>query len=122
MGAENSILGVIIAVLGLMGAVLVAWISRPREPRMPAELPATAGDDLSVSPQILVYFSGRIETLEGKVDHLTALVEQQTERVGFLERLLRTAMRIIRAQSRTLRKAGLPDEQIPAVLMPYSID
>jgi hypothetical protein len=31
-------------------------------------------------------------------------------------------MRIIRAQSRTLRRAGLLDEVIPQALIPYSID
>lgn len=122
MGSENMVLGIATASLALLSAVLVAWVARPREPRTPAGSVPPVDDDLSVSPELMLYFSGKIDTLEGKVDRLTALVELQTERVGWLERLLRTAMRIIRAQSRTLRKAGLPDEPIPPALMPYSID
>lgn len=125
MGGD-AIPGIVIAALTVFGSVLVAKISNPRGRRSsapPPELPVPgSGEGLSVSPQIWGHLSGKIQDLEGKVDRLTELVERQTERVTFLERLLRTAMRIIRSQSRTLRKAGLPDEPIPAVLVPYSID
>lgn len=127
MGGDSTVLGVIIAVVGVFGSVLVAKIStpkqRPSEQDTPAALPALpAGGELAVSPEIWRDLSGRISELDAKVSHLTEVVERQTERVTFLERLLRTAMRIIRQQQRTLRRAGLPDEEIPRVLLPYSID
>lgn len=122
MGSDSTILGVIIAVIGTIGSVLVARISAPRahrpEPEAPAALPA--GDGLKVSPEIWRDLSGRISELDAKVSHLTEVVERQTEQVTFLERLLRTAMRIIRRQQATLRRAGLPEEPIPAILMPYA--
>jgi hypothetical protein len=124
MGGD-AIPGIVIAALTVFGSVLVAKISNPRGRRTapPSEVPGPGSiEGLSVSPQIWGHLSGKIQDLEGKVDRLTELVERQTERVTFLERLLRTAMRIIRSQSRTLRKAGLPDEPIPAMLVPYSID
>ncbi|NUP24163.1 MAG: hypothetical protein HOZ81_50525 [Streptomyces sp.] len=121
MGSD-MVLGIATTALGVLSAVLVAWVARPREPRTPPEPRPVAGEGLSVSPEIWRDLSGRISGLEGEVRELKDLVVQQGERVSFLERLLRTAMRIVRAQSRTLRKARLPDEPIPAVLMPYSID
>lgn len=124
MGGDSTVLGVIIAVVGVVGSVLVARISTPKGPAIPPVDPPALppGEELSVSPQIWAHFSGKITTLEGKVDRLTELVERQSERVSFLERLLRMAMRIIRQQSRTLRRAGLPDEEVPLILRPYSID
>jgi len=125
MGGDSTVLGVIIAVVGVVGSVLVARISTPRSPTPRPDAPPAAlppGEGLSVSPEIWRSLSGRISELETKVAGLTEAVSKQTERVTFLERLLRTAMRIIRQQQRTLRRAGLPDEEIPRVLLPYSID
>jgi len=42
----------------------------------------------------------RFKTLEEQVDHLTVLVETKKAEVGALERLLRSAMRIIRRANR----------------------
>lgn len=121
MGSDSTILGVIIAVVGTIGSVLVARISTPRQHHAEPEMPALPpGDGLKVSPEIWRDLSGRIAELDAKVSHLTEVVERQTEQVGFLERLLRTAMRIIRRQQVTLRRAGLPEEPIPAILMPYA--
>lgn len=125
MGGDSTVLGVIIAVVGVVGSVLVARISTPKPPAVPAPDAPPAlppGEGLSVSPEIWRNLNGRIGELEMKVEGLTEAVSRQTERVTFLERLLRTAMRIIRQQSRTLRRAGLQDEEIPRVLLPYSID
>jgi hypothetical protein len=123
MGSDGTVLGVIIAVVGVVGSVLVARISTPRQPIEPPQFgDAPSHDELQVSPEIWRHFSGKISTLETKVDHLTDLVEKQTERVTTLTQLVRMAMRIVRQQSRTLRRAGLPDEPVPDVLIPYSID
>ncbi len=130
MGSDGTILGVIIAVIGVIGAVLVARVSTPQSPRVvppppaaPPEVQLPAGHEgLLVSPEIWTHFSGRIGGLEAKVDHLTELVEHQTERNTLLDKWLRLAMRIIRRQARTLRQNGLPQEQIPQELIPFSID
>lgn len=121
MSSDSTILGVIIAVIGTIGSVLVARISAPRAHRTdaPEVLALAPGEELSVSPEIWRDLSGRITELDAKVSHLTEVVERQTQQVGFLERLLRTAVRIIRRQQVTLRRAGLPEEPIPAILMPY---
>jgi hypothetical protein len=120
MGADSTVLGVVIAVVGALASILVAWVARPRGTSAPVELPP--GDGLTISPEIWRSLNGRIEQLETTVKTLAEEDSRNKERVTFLERLLRTAMRIIRAQSRTLRRADLPDEQIPARLIPYSID
>ncbi|MGW2985472.1 hypothetical protein [Streptomyces goshikiensis] len=127
MGAESTVLGVVIAVVGVIGSVLVARVSAPRPAVPPAGPPPDADEDrpppaLEVSPQIWSHFSGKISGLEAKVDHLTTLVEAQTVKVSTLERLLRQAMRIIRSANKKLRAAGLEPETIPAELIPYSID
>ncbi|MFD9570002.1 hypothetical protein ACFWBI_09170 [Streptomyces sp. NPDC059982] len=122
MGADGTVLGVVIAVVGVIGSVLVARVSAPRpQPAGPVE-----GDDgspaLEVAPEIWQHMSGKISTLEGKVDHLTALVEAQTVKVSTLEKLLRQAMRLLRSAHRQLRAAGADPEPVPAELIPYSID
>ncbi|MFD3802657.1 hypothetical protein ACFWTC_03290 [Streptomyces sp. NPDC058619] len=130
MGTEGTVLGVVIAVVGVIGSVLVARVSAPKGPQSPVHGPPAAaeGDDdrapgaLEVSPQIWSHFSGKITTLEAKVDHLTELVEHQTIRVSTLEKLLRQAMRVIRRANRRLRTAELEPEPIPPELIPYSID
>ncbi|MFJ9952330.1 hypothetical protein [Kitasatospora sp. NPDC091207] len=128
MGGDGAgtVLGVVIAVTGVIGSVLVARVSTPRrslESTAPSEVPQVPGhDELQASPEIWQHFSGRISGLESKVDHLTDLVEQQTERVTTLTQLVRMAMRIVRQQSRTLRRSGLQDEPVPDVLIPYSIE
>ncbi|MFF3310468.1 hypothetical protein [Streptomyces sp. NPDC002952] len=119
MGDEGTVLGVVIAVLGLIGSVLVARISAPRD-RTALD---RAGDELDegelrVSPEIWRRFS----VLEEKVDHLTRIVEQQREKVSTLERLLRMAMRIIRRANRRLAAAKELPEDIPRELIPYSVD
>ncbi|MGW6912612.1 hypothetical protein ACWGB8_02120 [Kitasatospora sp. NPDC054939] len=122
-GSEGTVIGVIIAVVGVFGSVLVARMSVPRgEVGRQVEVPEPPHDELQVSPEIWRHFNNKIGNLETKVDHLTELVEQQTERVTTLTGLVRMAMRIIRRQSKTLRRAGLPDEPIPEVLVPYSIE
>lgn len=127
MGAENGLLGVVIAIVGVVGSVLVARISNPRRRDQDDERderePAVEGGgpqstELKVSPEIWRRFT----VLEQKVDHLTALVEEMRERVSTLERLLRLAMRIIRRANRRLRAAELPPEEIPAELVRYSIE
>jgi hypothetical protein len=125
VGAENTVLGVLIAVVGVIGSVLVARVSAPR----PAPAGASAGLDddraapaLEVSPEIFSHFSNRISSLEDKVDHLTRAFEAQTVRATTLERLLRQAMRIIRSANKRLRGAGLEPEPVPRELVPYSIE
>ncbi|WP_328962982.1 hypothetical protein [Streptomyces virginiae] len=125
MGTEGTVLGVVIAVVGVIGSVLVARVSAPRP--APAAGPPLEDDDraapaLEVSPEIFSHFSNRIRSLEDKVDHLTTAFEAQTIRVTTLERLLRQAMRIIRAANKRLRGAGLEPEPVPRELIPYSID
>lgn len=120
MGADSTVLGVVIAVVGALASILVAWVARPRGTSSPVELPP--GDGLTISPEIWRSLNGRIEHLEATVKTLAEEESRSKERVSFLEGLLRTAMRIIRGQSRTIRKAGLVDEQLPAILVPYSID
>ncbi|MCY0956218.1 hypothetical protein [Streptomyces sp. H27-H5] len=127
MGAESTVLGVVIAVVGVIGSVLVAKVSAPKPALAgPALVPDPDEDRptpaLEVSPDLFQHFSGRIRGLEDKVDHLTDLVEAQTVRVTNLERLLRQAMRLLRRAHQQLRKSGTTPEAIPAELIPYSID
>ncbi|MFC9036794.1 hypothetical protein RKD45_002522 [Streptomyces griseus] len=126
MGTEGTVLGVAIAVVGGICSVLVARISAPRAPG--PQLPGPAADEgdpppgLQVSPEIWAYMSGRFETLEEKVDHLTVLVETKKAEVSALERMLRQAMRIIRRANRRLAARGETPEEIPRELVPYSIE
>lgn len=125
MGGNTE--GVIVAVLGLIGAVLVARISVPRERPAPAPAASEGGGELpppglQVSPEIWDYVSGRFATLEAKVDNLTVIVETKKAEVSALERLLRQAMRIIRRANRRLVAVHEPPEEIPRELIPYSID
>ncbi|MFE2360107.1 hypothetical protein [Streptomyces virginiae] len=124
MGTEGTVLGVVIAVVGVIGSVLVARVSAPRPaPAGPAlEDEDRSAPALEVSPEIFSHFSNRIRSLEDKVDHLTTAFEAQTVRVTTLERLLRQAMRVIRAANKRLRSAGLEPEPVPRELVPYSID
>lgn len=116
---ESTVLGVIIAVIGLIGSVLVARISTPRDRTALEHLAEEPEDgELRVSPEIWRRFS----VLEEKVDHLTAIVEQQKEKVTHLERLLRMAMRIIRRANRRLVGRQETPEEIPRELVPYSFD
>lgn len=123
MGADSTgtILGVAIAALGALASVLVAWIARPRSAAPQPEL-AAGEDGLTISPEIWHSLNGRITQLEDKVKILTEEDLKSRERVSFLENLLRCAMRVIRGQSRTLRRHGLAEEPLPAVLVPFSID
>ncbi|MFG2976313.1 hypothetical protein ACGFYY_25435 [Streptomyces sp. NPDC048331] len=125
MGTEGTVLGVVIAVVGVIGSVLVARVSAPRP--APAGPPVDLDDDrgtpaLEVSPEIWTHFSGRIRGLEDKVDHLTELVEAQTIRVTALEKLLRQAMRLLRRAHQQLRVKGHEPDPVPPELIPYSID
>lgn len=125
MGAESTVLGVVIAVVGVIGSVLVARVSAPKPLRAGPAGPAVAAEGppvLEVAPEIFSHFAGRIRSLEDKVDNLTAAFEAQTVRVSTLERLLRQAMRIIRAANKRLRAAGVDPEPIPTELVVYSID
>ncbi|MFE2747303.1 hypothetical protein ACFXKX_23745 [Streptomyces scopuliridis] len=121
MGGDGSILGVVIAIVGVIGAILVARISNPRDDereREPADADERRAAELKVSPEIWRRFT----VLETKVDHLTEIVEEQRTKVSTLERLLRLAMRIIRRANRRLHAAELPTEEVPAELVPYSIE
>jgi hypothetical protein len=124
MGGDN-VLGVVIAVIGTVGAVLVARVSAPRPTTAgpPVELDDDRGTPaLEVSPEIFSHFSSRIRSLEDKVDALTTAFEAQTVKVTTLERLLRQAMRIIRCANKRLRALGQEPEPVPAELRPFSID
>lgn len=117
--AESTVLGVIIAVIGLIGSVLVARISTPRERTALERLMDEPEEgELRVSPEIWRRFS----VLEEKVDHLTSMVEQQKEKVTALERLLRMAMRIVRRANRRLAAVHEVPEEVPRELIPYSVD
>ncbi|MGW2260260.1 hypothetical protein ACWCXE_20960 [Streptomyces sp. NPDC001780] len=116
MESDGTVLGVIIAVVGVVGSVLVARVSTPRPAA--GALEGDDGDELRVSPEIW----RRFEVLEQKVDHLTTLVETKKAEVSALERLLRMAMRIIRRANRRLAARQAPPEEIPLELVPYSID
>jgi predicted site-specific integrase-resolvase len=122
MGDEGAITTVIIAVLGLVGSVLVARISAPQErtalERAVDDADEADRDDLKVSREIWRRFS----VLEDKVDRLTLIVEQQKEKVTYLERLLRMAMRLVRRANRRLATHGELPEEVPRELVPYSID
>ena len=126
MGTEGTVLGVAIAVVGGICSVLVARISAPRSPGPQVQVPAAEEGDpppgLQVSPEIWAYMSGRFATLEEKVDNLTVLVETKKAEVSALERLLRSAMRIIRRANRRLVARGETAEEIPRELIPYSIE
>ncbi|MFE2243921.1 hypothetical protein ACFXCU_30980 [Streptomyces virginiae] len=123
MGAEGTVLGVVIAVVGVIGSVLVARVSAPRAAAAGApDLDDDRAPALEVSPEIWRDMSSKITTLETKVDRLTQLVEEQTVRVTALEKLLRQAMRLLRRAHQQLRKAGAEPDPVPAELIPYSID
>ncbi|MCF0087177.1 hypothetical protein B0E37_02237 [Streptomyces sp. MH192] len=121
MGSDGTVLGVVIAVVGAIASVLVAKVSAPRPDAdgrvLEVEEPRDGGE-LKVSPEIWRRFA----VLEAKVDHLTAIVEAQKEKVTRLERLLRMAMRIIRRANRRLVARQEVPEEIPRELIPYSID
>ncbi|MFE7047129.1 hypothetical protein [Streptomyces californicus] len=123
MGGDETVLGVVIAVVGGICSVLVARISTPRERPAVDRPPGDDDDDgrpgeLKVSPEIW----RRFEVLEQKVDHLTAVVETKKIEVTTLERLLRQAMRIIRRANRRLVAVHEQPEEIPRELVPYSIE
>ncbi|MGW6652497.1 hypothetical protein AMK23_26385 [Streptomyces sp. CB02130] len=125
MGGDETVLGVVIAVVGGICSVLVARISTPRErpaPPAAAEADELPPPGLQVSPEIWQYVSGRFATLEAKVDNLTLLVETKKAEVSALERLLRQAMRIIRRANRRLVAVHEAPEEIPRELVPYSIE
>ncbi|MFD4740631.1 hypothetical protein ACFWNQ_25185 [Streptomyces virginiae] len=128
MGTEGTVLGVVIAVVGVIGSVLVARVSAPRPAPVTAGAasPVDLDDDrptvLEVSPDLFQHFSGRIRGLEDKVDHLTELVEAQTIRVTALEKLLRQSMRLLRRAHQQLRIKGTEPDPVPPELIPYSID
>lgn len=127
MGDDQTVLGVIIAVVGCVGAVLVARVSTPRsreDPPTPAAITGAVAthNGLQVSPEIWRDLVGRISGLEAEVHELKLTIEDVGKDRAQLDQHLRAAMRIVRAQSRTLRRAGLPDELIPPALIPYSID
>ncbi|WP_411078477.1 hypothetical protein [Streptomyces sp. cmx-10-25] len=110
----------VIAVVGAIASVLVARISTPKPggDRPGEDDDGRDAGELRVSPEIWQRFA----VLEAKVDHLTDLVEQKKEEVTTLERLLRTAMRIIRRANRRLVARQEVPEEIPRELVPYSID
>ncbi|MGR3870999.1 hypothetical protein ACUXZZ_20695 [Streptomyces graminifolii] len=121
MGGDSTVLGVVIAVVGIIGSLLVAKVSvpRPTPERTSGESDGVRDPaELRVSPEIWERFA----VLEAKVDHLTELVEKKKEEVTALERLLRMAMRIIRRANRRLARSGAPPEEVPRELIPYSID
>lgn len=126
MSGDETVLGVVIAVVGGICSVLVARISTPRERPAPPAAVAEADElpppGLQVSPEIWQYVSGRFATLEAKVDNLTLLVETKKAEVSALERLLRQAMRIIRRANRRLAAVHEQPEEIPRELVPYSIE
>ncbi|MFJ6299140.1 hypothetical protein ACIQJX_38035 [Streptomyces griseoviridis] len=110
-----------IAGVSVVGSVLVAKISTPRPPAAsdrldPEEAPREG--ELRASPAIRERFA----VLEAKANHLTAIVEEQKEKNGRLDRLLWTAMLIIRRANRRLVAAREVPEEIPRELIPHSID
>ncbi|MFD5874003.1 hypothetical protein [Streptomyces sp. NPDC060322] len=127
MGGDGTVLGVVIAVVGGICSVLVARVSAPRDrggqqtqfPPEGAEMPPPG---LQVSPEIWEYVSGRFDRLEADVAHLTNVVETKKIEVTTLERLLRSAMRIIRRANRRLAARGETPEEVPRELIPYSIE
>lgn len=128
MGGDGTVLGVVIAVVGGICSVLVARISSPRDRGSGPQVLVPAAEEgdpppgLQVSPEIWAYMSGRFETLEEKVDHLTVLVETKKAEVSALERMLRQAMRIIRRANRRLAARGETPEEVPRELVPYSVE
>ncbi|GAA2971392.1 hypothetical protein [Streptomyces enissocaesilis] len=116
---EGTVLGVVIAIVGVIGSVLVARISTPvSATALERETDEAEQDELKVSREIWRRFS----VLEDKVDHLTSIVEAQKEKVSTLERLLRMAMRIIRRANRRLDAVHELPEEIPRELVPYTVD
>ncbi|MET9470154.1 hypothetical protein ABZY44_36255 [Streptomyces sp. NPDC006544] len=122
MGTEGTVLGVVIAVVGVIGSVLVARVSAPKPQTAGAVEVGDGPPVLEVAPEIFTHFAGRIRSLENKVDNLTAAFEAQTVRVSTLEKHLRQAMRLLRSAHRQLREAGTDPEPVPPELIPYSID
>ncbi|WP_371612866.1 hypothetical protein [Streptomyces clavifer] len=128
VGGDGTVLGVVIAVVGGICSVLVARVSAPRERGGPPQVMVPAAEEgepppgLQVSPEIWEYMSGRFDRLEADVAHLTAVVETKKIEVTALERMLRSAMRIIRRANRRLAARGETPEEVPRELVPYSID
>ncbi|WP_331445877.1 hypothetical protein [Streptomyces xanthochromogenes] len=123
MDADSGLWGAVVAAIGLIG-VIYTGRRGPRPPSGeiqasgPAEVVEISGQ-LQVSPAIWQDMQGKITRLEQKVDHMTQLMEQGAEREGRLRELLRTAMKVIRRANRRLAAANLPEEPVPAELVPY---
>ncbi|GHB55334.1 hypothetical protein GCM10010331_48950 [Streptomyces xanthochromogenes] len=123
MGADSGLWGAVVAVIGLIG-VIYTGRRGPRPPSgeiqasAPAEVVEISGQ-LQVSPAIWQDMQSKITRLEQKVDRMTDLMEQGEAREGRLQELLRTALKVIRRANRRLIAAGLPEEPVPAELIPY---
>ncbi|MCB5167985.1 hypothetical protein LG634_24555 [Streptomyces bambusae] len=123
MGGEDSVLGVIIAVVGVIGSVLVARITVPGRGSAAAEADAPEQPgQLAVSPEIWTEFNRRVLALEDEVGLLKSEVQQAAARESSLLRMLRQALGIVKRANQRLRQAGLEPETVPAELRPYSID
>lgn len=125
----DSIWGVLIALIVVIGSIVAGRRGQstppPATPPTPTQLPLQPGatpEHLQVSPEVWTWFNNRITSLEGKVDHLTELVEAGTARESNLSRLLRIAVRSLTRANKRLRRASLDEEPMDRELIPYSID
>lgn len=120
--ASNGLWGAVVALIGLI-SLFVTGRRGPRElPPPPPGQQEVATEQLQVSPQIWGALNNRIGELERKVDHMTEVLEEGQQRESRLRELLRMALKVVRRANKRLHAAGLPEEPVPAELIPYSID
>lgn len=102
MGGENTVLGVIIAVVGSLSAVLVARVSRP--PAVPPEpLPAGARkEDLTT----IAGLAAEVIRLGEAVSALTSEQEAQREHSRLQDMTIRALRRYILVLEAALRRLG----------------
>lgn len=110
MGSESSVLGVVIAVVGVVGSVLVARISNPRHAQQNTP-PAGDAEGLRIPAEMWQ----RLTVLERTVD-------EQRDQIVELDRMLRQAVRLLSRANWRLRANRLPADPIPSELASHSLD
>lgn len=107
MGAD-AVAGVVVALCGALTGLFSVMQSRRAGSTAADVQQQVAAPPLTISPLLHTEYTERLELAAGRETRL--------------QELLRTSLRLVRRQNRRLAQAGLETEQVPAELIPYSID